>query len=119
MTAEANELGNLRVDQVGSLIRPERLRETVARHRGGEASDEELRAEQDAAVREVIAQQEALGYPIVTDGEFRRFLFQETFGRSTSGWDGPPTLSVRTPVAAPLRLTHNRLLDEFAFARDT
>jgi 5-methyltetrahydropteroyltriglutamate--homocysteine methyltransferase len=118
MTVEPTELASLRVDQVGSLIRTEGLRETVARQRAGEASEEELRAAQDAAVREVIAQQEALGFPVVTDGEFRRFLFQETFGRSTSGWDGPPTLSVRTPVAAPLRLTHNRLLDEFVFARD-
>src|SRR6266852_4269030 len=99
MAAEPNELSHLRADQVGSLIRPEALR-----------------AAQDAAIRQVVAQQEALGFPIVTDGEFRRVLFQESFARSTSGWGGPPGLSVRTPVTAPLRLVHNTILDEYAFA---
>jgi 5-methyltetrahydropteroyltriglutamate--homocysteine methyltransferase len=116
MAAEPHELSDLRADQVGSLIRPEALRETILRHQRGEASDAELGAAQAAAIREVIAQQEALGFPIVTDGEFRRVLFQESFARSTSGWGGPPGLSVRTPVTAPLRLVHNTILDEYAFA---
>jgi len=115
MAAEPNELGHLHVDQVGSLIRPNALRDTVLRHQGGDASDAELREAQDVAIRSVIARQEAIGFPIVTDGEFRRVLFQESFARSTSGWGGPPGLSVRTPVTAPLRLVHNTILDEYAF----
>ena len=43
MAAESNELVGLRVDQVGSLIRPEGLREAVARYRDGDANDDELR----------------------------------------------------------------------------
>lgn len=116
MTATPIPLATLRVDQVGSLIRPDALREMALRHRAGEVPDAVLRAAQDTGVRLVIARQEAIGFPIVTDGEYRRFLFQESFARSTSGWDGPPGLSVRTPVVAPLRLVHNVLLDEFEYS---
>lgn len=67
----------LRVDLVGSFLRPERLKEAYRRHGLGEISDEELRQAQDEAIRDVLAQQEAHGIPVVTDGEFRRLNFQD------------------------------------------
>src|SRR5439155_18691226 len=53
-----SQLAMLRVDQVGSLLRPAWLKEVYARHGRGESSDAELRTAQDRAVREAIAIQE-------------------------------------------------------------
>ena len=68
-----------RVDQVGSLLRPGALlsaREQVSR---GEIDAASLRALEDGAIRDVIAMQEGLGLPVVTDGEFRRGLYSDNF----------------------------------------
>ena len=82
------ELNSLRFDQVGSLLRPQWLKDLYARRGAGDATAEELRAGQDRAVREVIAQQQAIGLPVVTDGEFRRLGFQDSFGAAVSGFAG-------------------------------
>ncbi len=80
------DLNTLRFDQVGSLLRPQWLKDLYARHGDGAATDEELQAGQDRAIREVIAQQESLGLPVATDGEFRRLGFQDSFGTAVSGF---------------------------------
>src|SRR5919108_5559392 len=79
------DLKSLRVDQVGSLLRPSRLKEVFAKHGRGEASDGELRRVQDESIREVIAKQEAHNLPILTDGEFRRTSFMESFSVVAGG----------------------------------
>jgi methionine synthase II (cobalamin-independent) len=58
-------------EPVGSLPRPARLQETYARYDAGEASREELEAEQDAAIRDSIDRGQATGAPIISDGEQR------------------------------------------------
>src|SRR5438093_1623515 len=73
------DLNSLRVDQIGSLLRPTKLKEIFAKYGRGEASDEELRRAQDEAIRDVVAKQEAHNLPVVTDGEFRRTSFMESF----------------------------------------
>ena len=74
----AKSLSTLRVDQVGSLLRPAKLKGVFARYLKGQAREDELRQTPDEAVREVIATQEAHGLPIITDGEFRRLDFPAT-----------------------------------------
>ena len=69
-----------RADHVGSLLRPERLKQ--ARHTllGPQTPDShlgphdnaDLRAVEDECIREVVAMQERAGLRSVTDGEFRR-----------------------------------------------
>src|SRR4051794_24925895 len=87
MTAEMkSRLAVLRVDQVGSLLRPDWLKEMYAKYGRGEATDDELRAAQDRAVREAIAKQETLGFPVITDGELRRLNFQDSFASSVRGF---------------------------------
>ena len=49
---------------------------------------------QDAAIREVIQKQEAHGFPVVTDGEFRRHNFQESFSQCVTGFDVPKNISL-------------------------
>ena len=58
-----------RADHVGSLLRPSSILD--ARKRAG-TSPAELRRIEDAAIRVVVAKQEELGLPVVTDGELRR-----------------------------------------------
>jgi 5-methyltetrahydropteroyltriglutamate--homocysteine methyltransferase len=65
----------MRVDQVGSLAPSPKLRSAF--------SDAPF---QDEAVREIIRTQEAIGFPIVTDGELRRSNFQESFGAAVTGF---------------------------------
>jgi methionine synthase II (cobalamin-independent) len=64
----------VRADNLGSFLRPPYL---LQARRSGVVGDE-LRAVEDRAVREVIALQEEIGLPIVTDGEYRRRLFFST-----------------------------------------
>ncbi|CAN5147384.1 cobalamin-independent methionine synthase II family protein [soil metagenome] len=57
-------------EPIGSIPRPPHLLETVAR---GGASQPELEALYDAAIRDTIRQFEATGSPVVTDGEQRKY----------------------------------------------
>ena len=136
-------LHTLRVDQNGSLVRPQRLLDVFERHARGEAGDGELKQAQDAAIRAVIRKQEAIGLPVVSDGEFRRRNFQESFSNAVSGYDVPdrvdtltewrepnqplhrteqdfnapgPAITTRRPVYERLRLKHNVVLEEFRFS---
>jgi 5-methyltetrahydropteroyltriglutamate--homocysteine methyltransferase len=78
-TASQPDLKSLRVDQVGSLLRPQTLKEAFARYSAGAIKEDELRKAQDDAIRDVIAKQEAHHLPVVVDGEFRRTSFMESF----------------------------------------
>ena len=90
----ANELNNLRIDHIGSLVRPEQLKNVFARYDRGQASKAELVQAQDEAIRDVIAKQETHGFPIVTDGEFRRHSFQESFSECVTGFDVPKNIGL-------------------------
>ncbi len=62
----------VRADVVGSLLRPEYLREARDAARAGTLDPEELREVEDRAVLEAIALQENAGIEAITDGEYRR-----------------------------------------------
>jgi len=89
-----------RVDQIGSLIRPLQLQEAFARHAAGEIDDTQLREAQDTAIRDVLDQQEHLDLPIVTDGEFRRRVFMNSFAE-VSGWSVWTGATARQPALSP------------------
>ncbi len=61
-----------RADHVGSLLRPPELLKARAGREQGRNSAEELRAVEDAAIREGVRMQREVGLAGVTDGEFRR-----------------------------------------------
>src|SRR5512134_1911030 len=68
-----------RADHVGSLLRPQRLKDARDRFQNGDMTKADLRALEDEAIREVVAKQEAVGLKSVTDGEFRRTFFHIDF----------------------------------------
>lgn len=88
MTAETGGR-TARADVVGSLLRPTYLRETRQMVRDGAATDDELRAAEDRAVREAVALQESAGLDVISDGELRRTTWIAT----------ADPLAGRTPVA--------------------
>jgi 5-methyltetrahydropteroyltriglutamate--homocysteine methyltransferase len=75
-----NDRPPFRADHVGSLLRPQRLRQARETLLGVQTSDQhlgphdnaELRAIEDECIRDVIAMQERCGLKLATDGEFRR-----------------------------------------------
>jgi methionine synthase II (cobalamin-independent) len=136
----SSDLRLLRVDLIGGMRRPEHLLEARAKHDHGEMSDEDFQRILDAAVRDLIAKEEAHGLPVVTDGEFRRHNFQESFGGAVTGFDATPYIyegarrqdsgwrpgRIETGVSAPgpailnrrpvkerLRLARNVIADEY------
>ncbi|MGH9576335.1 MAG: hypothetical protein ACRD3R_02775, partial [Terriglobales bacterium] len=137
-------MNGLRVDHVGSLLRPESLKQAFREHAMGALSAEALRAAQDGAIREVVARQEALGLPLVTDGEYRRLNWQVSFSE-VEGWDlwsgswkkflrnpegraadekplqkgEDAVVSFRTPATSRLKLAKNFPLEEFSFLEQT
>src|SRR5581483_2247556 len=55
-----------------------------------QATEEEVRQIQDESVRALLAQEEAHHLPVLSDGEYRRRQFQESFGEAVSGFAAQP-----------------------------
>ena len=125
-----------RVEHVGSLLRPQFLRDARDAHARGELTPAGFKAAEDRAVREAVAMQEELGLPVVGDGEMRRESFQSEFTAACDGFTGvdvnawlwgqwhssqvgdvtiarPPELA----VVAPVRKRRNLAAEEFTFLR--
>jgi len=132
----------MRVDMVGSLLRPEKLKEAFSNFGQGNINEDGLKRAQDEAIRDVVAKQAAHALPIVSDGEFRRTAFMESFAvvagveewqagtrtyheilaRKDDGREGTrkgqdPILLNRKRVTAPLKLLRNTLVDDFRFTQ--
>ena len=90
----ANDLNRIRIDHIGSLVRPAKLKDVFARYDRGQVAREELAKSQDEAIGDVIRKQEAHGLPVVTDGEFRRHNFQESFSECVAGFQVPKNISL-------------------------
>jgi 5-methyltetrahydropteroyltriglutamate--homocysteine methyltransferase len=74
-----------RAEHVGSLLRPAAVRDARSRARAGEITDAGLRDVEDRAIRAAVARQEAIGLPVVTDGEYRRDFWHLDFLRQLGG----------------------------------
>src|SRR5215510_4706138 len=139
------DLAEIRNDVVGSLLRPAELKQARQRYDEGKLGREDLRQVEDRMIRNAVRLQEELGLAVVTDGEYRRLNFQDSFGESVSGYDaGKASLkfyeqrvegsnplqrwkipvhgeekgtavSQRRPVVERLRLVRNTPLEEHRF----
>jgi 5-methyltetrahydropteroyltriglutamate--homocysteine methyltransferase len=74
-----------RADHVGSLLRPPELLRVREDHAAGRIDGDELRAAEDAAIRDVVKLQRDVGVRTVTDGEFRRASWLMDFIYSLDG----------------------------------
>jgi 5-methyltetrahydropteroyltriglutamate--homocysteine methyltransferase len=81
-----------RADHVGSLLRPQALRQAFRQHAAGEIDDAKFTALQDACIRDVVAMQEEVGLKVVTDGEFRRGSYWGRFVERIEGFEIKPAV---------------------------
>lgn len=68
-----------RYDYVGSFLRPDVLKKARAGFEEGTVSQEKLTKIEDAVIQDLIVKQKAAGYPVITDGEFRRSYWHLDF----------------------------------------
>src|SRR5258705_1489756 len=61
-----------RADEVGSLLRPPKIKQARAKLETGEISAEDLRKIEDMEIEKVVHKQASIGLKLATDGEFRR-----------------------------------------------
>jgi len=116
-------------EHIGSFVRPPRLIEAARAHKSGKLDDAAFRAVQDDCIREIVAFQERIGLPSITDGEFRRRSWSAGFIDAVEGFalrDG--TLGFRTEsgvmgvAASPyakerLRRRRRIVADDYRFLR--
>ena len=74
-----------RLDQVGSFLRPERLKEARAKFNAGEITAEELERVENEEIIALIEKEKELGLKSVTDGEFRRAFWHLDFLENLDG----------------------------------
>src|SRR3984885_12124673 len=74
-----------RADEVGSLLRPPRIKEARARLEKGEISADDLRKAEDMEIEKVVHKQASTGLKLATDGEFRRSGWHFDFLKSLTG----------------------------------
>jgi len=123
-----------RADHVGSLLRPPEVLKAREDHAAGTIDDAALKEIEDAAIRDVIRRQEAVGLQSITDGEFRRESWHMDFIYALGGitkvqddtihvhfenaerqydW-APPSAHVTSAVTLPRTI----FAEHFAFLRD-
>ena len=128
-----------RAETVGSLLRPPALRAAIeAFYRPGhsavlteerEEDPSELRTVEDDAIREVVRRQIDCGLDVVTDGEFRRWMFMNSFYDAVSGVRTGKTVTFRNDrgddvelnvheIVAPLEQVDSPAAREAAFMAD-
>jgi 5-methyltetrahydropteroyltriglutamate--homocysteine methyltransferase len=118
-----------RVEHVGSFVRPERLLDAARGHRAGRIDGDRLKEIQDECVRGIVAFQESIGLPTITDGEFRRRSWSAGFIDAVEGFglrDGTLTFRNETSVVgvaaspyakAPLRRSRRIVADDYRFLK--
>src|SRR5579859_5143853 len=74
-----------RADEVGSLLRPPKIKEARARLEKGEIGADELRKVEDMEIEKVVHRQASAGLKLATDGEFRRSWWHFDFLAKLTG----------------------------------
>ncbi|MEO8758967.1 MAG: 5-methyltetrahydropteroyltriglutamate--homocysteine S-methyltransferase [Devosia sp.] len=120
-----------RADVVGSYLRPPALKAArKARFEEHNLSAEQLKAAEDAAIIDIVKQQETVGLKAVTDGEFRRAWWHFDFMGMLDGLDieqregggiqfhGTTTKSDVPVINGPLGFPDNHpMLEHFKFLK--
>src|SRR5258705_5702497 len=75
-----------RAEHIASFLRPPQLLLARKEHAAGRIGRDELTAVENAAIRNVVQLQEDVGLEVITDGEFRRGTYSDSF--TSSGISG-------------------------------
>jgi 5-methyltetrahydropteroyltriglutamate--homocysteine methyltransferase len=119
-----------RSDVIGSLLRPDYLKEARRQHEAGELGDAEFKRVEDRSVNEAIALQTSAGVDVITDGEMRRFAFFGHLIDAVEGYDrlggwaipfrneeGDELVLQRPVVVSKLKRIRPMCTEEFVYMR--
>ena len=123
-------MSEYRSDVVGSLLRPQYLKDARKKYALGELEPAEFKAIEDRAVDEAVDLQTKAGLDVITDGEMRRYAFfghlidavegYDKFG----GWaipfhdeDGQEVVFKRPVVVSKLKRLRPMCMEEFTYLR--
>ncbi|MDQ0313701.1 5-methyltetrahydropteroyltriglutamate--homocysteine S-methyltransferase [Amorphus orientalis] len=118
-----------RADEVGSLLRPQRLKEARAAREAGTLDAAGLKAVEDECIREIVKRQEEVGLKAVTDGEFRRSWWHFDFMGGLEGvevvehdqgiqFSGVQTKSQTLAVKDKVAFGNHYMIDHFRFLKE-
>jgi 5-methyltetrahydropteroyltriglutamate--homocysteine methyltransferase len=68
-----------RAEHIGSFLRPASLLAARSDHESGKIDDAALRQAEDLAIQQVVEMQRSLGLSSITDGEYRRHAYSDSF----------------------------------------
>jgi 5-methyltetrahydropteroyltriglutamate--homocysteine methyltransferase len=119
-----------RSDVVGSLLRPEYLKQAREQHDEGKLTDAEFKRVEDRAVDEAVETQTRAGVEVLTDGEMRRYAFFGHLIDAVEGFDkfggwaipfrnekGEESVLPRPVVVSKLRRRRPLCAEEFTYLR--
>jgi 5-methyltetrahydropteroyltriglutamate--homocysteine methyltransferase len=119
-----------RSDVVGSMLRPDYLKEARERYESGKLTDVAFKLIEDRAVDEAVAQQERAGIDAISDGEMRRYAFWGHLIDAVEGFDkyggwaipfrneeGEQIVQNRPVVVSRLRQKRHLCTEEFSYLR--
>jgi len=116
-----------RADEVGSLLRPQAIKDARAALAAGTLDAAGLKAVEDDCIREVVAKQEEVGLKAVTDGEFRRSWWHFDFLAGLEGvewiqaealqFDGVETKSESIGITGKVDFDSHYMLEHFKFLK--
>ena len=117
-------------DTVGSLLRPEYLREAQSKLERGAFTPAQFKKVEDRAVDEAVALQQDAGLDVVTDGEMRRYAFFGHLAEALEGFDKHAGWSItfrdgeghegtvaRPVVVSKLKWRRQMAVEEFTYLR--
>lgn len=115
-----------RADQVGSLLRPQEIKDARTAVANGTMSADELHAVEDKCIKDVVAKQEAVGLKAVTDGEFRRSWWHFDFlaglegvelvkGEKSIQFTGIQTKSESIAVTGKVDFANHYMLEHYKY----
>lgn len=115
-----------RADQVGSLLRPERIKQARSQRAAGQLTAEQLRQIENEEIGRVVAKQKEVGLESITDGEFRRSWWHFDFLEDLDGVEAyeadsgiqfhqTQTKSLAIKVTGKLDFTDHPMLQHFTY----
>jgi 5-methyltetrahydropteroyltriglutamate--homocysteine methyltransferase len=123
-------MATYRSDVIGSLLRPDYLKEARKKRASGELSAAGFKEIEDRAVNEAIALQIQAGLDVITDGEMRRYAFFGHLIDAVEGYDkfggwaipfhddqGNELVFKRPVVVSKLRRVRPLCEEEFTYVR--